>query len=87
MQNKKVTTRELLTRNQLKGFTSAPMRFFARNTEHKLTTINLFDLSEFLNFIAVDNYLPVVITPTNIISQGDALESALAILIHQVKNN
>jgi predicted membrane GTPase involved in stress response len=87
MQNKKVTTRELLTRNQLKGFTPAPMRFFTRNTEHKLTTTNLFDLSEFLNFIAVDNYLPVAITPTNIISQGDALGTALAILIHQVKNN
>ena len=87
MQNKQVAQRELLTKRQLNQFTTAPMRFFTRNTEHKLTTTNLFDLSELLNFIAVDNYLPVVVTPTNIISQGDALEKALAILIHQVKNN
>lgn len=87
MQNKQVTQRELLTKRQLSQFTPAPMRFFTRNTEHKLTTTNLFDLADVINYIAVDNCLPVSINDTHIISSGDALGSAVAILIHQVKNN
>ena len=87
MQNKQVTQRELLTKRQLSQFTSAPMRFFTRNTEHKLTTTNLFDLADVINYIAIDNYLPVRINDTHIISSGDALGRAVAILIHQVKNN
>ena len=87
MQNKQVTQRELLSKRQLSQFTPAPMPFFTRNTEHKLTTTNLFDLADVINYIAVDNHLPVSINDTYIISSGDALGRAVAILIHQVKNN
>lgn len=87
MQNKQVAQRELLTKRQLSQFTPAPMRFFTRNTEHKLTTTNVFELAKFINYIAADNYLPAWITETHIISKGDALGRAMAILVHQVNNN
>lgn len=91
MQNKKQTP-ELLTRRQLKQFKKAPMRFFTRNTEHLLTTQNIFENAAILQFIADTNYLtlqfvPSCATPIALLANDFSVNKAMSILINQVKNN
>lgn len=79
--------KELLNARQLKQFTPAPMKVFTRNTEHYITTCNIFDLKEELNFIAADYDLPLVVGDYYVLEQSYSFQTALRILINSVKNN
>ena len=85
--NKQPKKRELLTPKELSRFKPAPMKVFTRNTEHQLTTTDIFELGDVINLISVDYCLPLWVSDIHVISQGNALGKAMGILIHLVKNN